>query len=102
MAGMGISGQDQPDNNAANGQEIIQNADQPQVLLTEDSGSVAVQAHPDNNGTIYIGFSDDVDSITGFPLAAGSGVSMDLDVSEQPLWVVSSTVGDVAAWILTE
>lgn len=98
----GMSGQDQPDTvGVGPGQHIIDTGTTPNVILNEEVGSIALNTPSTNNGTVYVGYSDSLDDTTGFIMEAGSGLSLDLDTSEQAIWVYGTSDGDIVSFIGT-
>ena len=59
--------------------------------------TITIKALAANSGVIYVGASD-VDASSGFPLAAGDTISMDLANSDL-IWIDSSVSGDGCNWI---
>lgn len=62
--------------------------------VDRETTSIIIQNHPDNTGRIFVGFDDSVDSSTGFLLAAGDTFTIDIDVSEQPIFAVPNNAND--------
>lgn len=102
MSGMGMGGQEQPDTEGIGpDQEALSTSENPTLLVEAETTSIAVSADPGNTDPIYIGFSENVDDTTGFPLAPGAGISFDLDCSSAPIWAHAVTDGDVISFIGT-
>lgn len=80
----------------AYGAEVLESTSEPEPIfnLGVESGSIAIRAHPNNSGIIYVGWDDQVDSTTGFPLNAGESISMELDVSNQEVYAIPDTGND--------
>lgn len=73
---------------------IASNNSTARVLSSDvETGSVAVRAPETNDEPVYIGFDDDADSNSGFPLYAGDVVSLDINSSYQGLWVYAEFSG---------
>ena len=64
---------------------------------------VAVKAHPDNSGVLYVGSDEastpDVSSSTGFPLAVGDAALIVEVNNLSDLMFDSTASGDVACWL---
>lgn len=62
--------------------------------------TVAVKAHPDNAGAVWIGNDDagDVTNANGFPLSPGEGVVLTGGLSD--FWVDADNSGDVLCWLV--
>jgi hypothetical protein len=58
-----------------------------------ETGSFIVRAW-NNSGPIYIGWDEEVDDISGFPLEDGQSLTMDLDASDQGIYFFAPAVGD--------
>jgi hypothetical protein len=65
-------------------------------------GSLIVKALAANTGLVFIGSdgSGDVDSSTGFQLAAGEQVTFEFTSSLSDLWLDSAVNGDGVCWII--
>lgn len=59
-----------------------------------ETSSIVLRAPSGNSGPIYIGFDDNVTTSDGFPIPADTGISIDIDVSQQAIFAVSGNVGD--------
>jgi len=59
-----------------------------------DTSTVSIRAMFDNAGVVYVGFDDSVDATNGFFLEAGDAISLDIDNSNQPIYVHFDTSGD--------
>ena len=102
MANGSVSGHDVPSNEGFGpGGVAFVSTDEAERLvpLGTETSTVAVKALEDNEGVIYVGYTDDVDSSNGFPLSAGQGVSFDLDANQQGIFAAADTVGDEVRWI---
>lgn len=66
--------------------------------LTE---SVLIEADPENDGIIYVMLSEDVGKSGGLILEPGSIVSMTINTSANPVYLMANTVDDSArvAWL---
>jgi len=83
------------------GREVFENAGEAERVfaIETETTSVFIQAHPDNNDNIFIGWDDNVDSNTGVILEAGAGLSFPVDVSVQNLWAVAAQANDEIRYI---
>lgn len=61
--------------------------------------AVALKAASTNSEAIYIGDSS-VSTATGFPLAAGEAVTLDVNNRESILYAISASGGQSVAWIV--
>lgn len=63
--------------------------------------TVIIKALATNTGNIYVGNdgTNHVASTTGLVLAAGEGVSIDIDHSKTPVYVDSAVNGEGISWI---
>lgn len=71
-------------------------ANDPQEILGFDvsTSTIVLRAPSGNAGPIYIGFDTDVTTSNGFPIPADTGISIDIDNSEQQIFFVSANAGD--------
>lgn len=69
------------------------------VPIGDETASVAIAAHPDNSGIIYVGFDDEMSEDSGFPLVAGTTLSMDIDANQEGIFALADTIGDEVRWI---
>lgn len=48
-----------------------------------------------NNGaaTIYIGYDSNVTTVNGFPIPSGSGLGVNSQSVQNPIWAISGTAG---------
>lgn len=102
MSGGSTSTQSVPANKLADADGIaFTAANDPQrvVDIGTETSSIAIIAHPDNSGEIYVGFDEEMGQNDTFPLSANIGISMDLDTNEQPVYVLADTIGDEVRWI---
>jgi hypothetical protein len=60
--------------------------------------SVTIKADAANTGTLYLGHDNSVSATTGFPLAKGESIEIDVD-SVDKIWVVGSAAGQKYAWM---
>ncbi len=60
---------------------------------------ILVKAHKDNNGKIYIGKDNTVTTSTGFELAAGEAVTIEVDDANK-IWLVADSDDQVVSWIV--
>lgn len=81
--------------------EVLENADDPESISTgTESGSLILQAHPDNAGRVFVGWDSDVTSNNGFVLAAGDVLSIDIDLSSQQVFVVANNANDEVRFLV--
>jgi hypothetical protein len=59
----------------------------------KDTSTVVVRAW-DNSGPVYVGWSEEVDGSTGFPIKSGESLSVDLNTGEQSFYAVADNPGD--------
>lgn len=69
--------------------------------LSTETKSIAVIAPEGNSGLVYVGWDDDLTTSNGFELAAGTGISFDLDNSQQQIFFAGDTIGDELRYIST-
>jgi len=69
------------------------------VSIGDETTSIAVKAMPDNNGNIFVSFSGDDGTDVGFPLAAGEGITLDVDANQEGIYASTDTIGDEVRWI---
>lgn len=82
------------------------------VQVPDDAGArmLALKAHPDNGGTIWVGqVSGDVSNGNGYPLDPGEQVPIDLesfashgagDFEASEIWVDADSAGDKLCWFV--
>lgn len=61
--------------------------------------AVAIKAASANTQTVYVGDSG-VAAATGFPLAAGEAITLDVNNREAVLYAISASGSQVVAWIV--
>lgn len=85
------------------GEYVIPSPPEPDELFQVPvrTGSVAVVAHPNNSGFIYLGWDEELDSQNGFILTAGMSISVDLDIRQQDLFITGDDGGDSVRYIAT-
>lgn len=73
-----------------------------QGTATAAAARVAVKAHPDNAGAVWVGNdgADDVTNGNGFPLSPGEGVVLRGNLNQY--WVDADNNGDVLCWVIVE
>ena len=59
---------------------------------------VLVKAHKGNSGTVYIGNSNAVSTTTGFELAAGEAVVIEVN-NANLIWVIADTADQKVSWV---
>jgi len=59
---------------------------------------VLVKAHKDNTGKVYVGNSSTVTTSTGFELAAGEAVVIEVDNANR-IWVIADAADQKISWI---
>ena len=71
-----------------------------QGTSTPAAAAVAVKAHPDNAGTVWVGNdgADDVNNGNSFPLNPGEGVVLQGDL--EAYWFDADNNGDVVCWLV--
>lgn len=76
--------------------EIFENADDSERIfdLGTETTSIIVRANPNNSGNVFIGFSESVDSNSGFLLEPGDSITLAIDVNEVPVWGIAATAND--------
>jgi hypothetical protein len=73
---------------------------------TPTATAIALKAHPDNAGAVWIGNDgeDDVTNANGFPLSPGEGVVLELGswgtVALSGFYVDADNNGDKACWVV--
>lgn len=69
---------------------------------TPAAARVAVKAHPDNAGAVWVGNdgADDVTNGNGFPLSPGEGVVLVGNLDQY--WIDADNNGDVLCWVIVE
>lgn len=100
--GTSTAGQEPAANEGAGyDREILDVAGSPERItpIGEETSSIAIKAGLSNSGTIYVGWNENVDSGDGFPLDTGEGITLDLDIKEQGVYVVADTANDEVRWI---
>ena len=60
--------------------------------------SITIKADAANTGIVYVGHDNSVGVATGFPLAKGESIEIDVD-SVDKVWVVGSAAGQKYAWM---
>lgn len=65
------------------------------------TGSVAIRASEVNDGAVYIGFDDDVDLESGFPLYRRDSIGIELNLRSQSIYVVADNNADEVRYIIT-
>lgn len=94
-----------PDNkvytNGSNGSVVFNNTTDVERIVdpTLDASTVAVYVE---TGKLYIGFSDDVDSVNGFPIVAQNGLVLTLDTSVQSLYGIADTAPTDVRWVVLD
>lgn len=67
---------------------------------TSTSGGVILKAKAGNATPIYIGHDNTVTDLTGFPLAAGESVLLEvLNIGQ--IWMYGATAADRLCWVAT-
>lgn len=70
--------------------------------LDTESKSIAVRAEEDNNAKVYLGWDTDLDTDNGFPVYPTESFEVDMDVSNQELFMVVESVGDAVRVIAVD
>ena len=72
---------------------VINDTDSPEKVFSEvdETRFVVVVADKSNGNPIYWGWDDNVDSTNGVPLYAGQSLAIDIDVTEQNIYVSTDT-----------
>lgn len=102
MPGGSTGTPDQPSNKGAGYDSIaFTSADEGQRVteIGNETQSIAIIAHPDNDGFIYVGFDEEVTSSDGFILPPSISVTLDVDANNQGVFAAADTVGDELRWI---
>lgn len=102
MSGGSTASQDLPSNNVAGNDQIefaLANEPERVVPIGTETTTVAIVAHPDNSGLIFIGFDDEMTSDDTIPLQAGASMSVDIDANQQGLFALADTIGDEIRWM---
>lgn len=68
---------------------------------TQDVGSIAIRCPASNNGAVYIGWDEDVNTDNGFPLYKRDSFGLDLNVKSQPIYAVAEVDADEVRVIAT-
>lgn len=89
---------------AAYGRSELEGSNEPELLLPVGSETTSwiLKAESGNNSTIYVGWDEDVDVDTGFPLGPKESLSVDLNNVNQPVWGVSNDSGDAVRFIAVD
>lgn len=84
------------------GEVILPETDNPVEINPEgeDTGGIAIRAW-NNNGVVYVGFDDEVDSSTGFPLQDGESLGADLNLEAADLFLLPEVAGDSVRVLIT-
>lgn len=69
----------------------------------EGAGSVVVRSWQSggNSGTIYVGWDNQVDSSTGFPLEDGDSITLEISTESQSIWIIGDTQNDEVRYLAT-
>lgn len=59
---------------------------------------VVLRGDPDNGGTVYVGFSEEVTTGTGFPLLAGESLNLEVEDLKQ-VYFIASEANQVIRWV---
>lgn len=65
------------------------------------TGSVLVQANPNNGDNIFIGWDDTVDATNGIIMEPGDTITIDIDTSDQNLFAVPANAADELRFLAT-
>lgn len=96
MVGADTGQQDLPPNSGATyGTTSLDSTTDPEVVFPVGvaTTSWSVKVLSAGGGDVYFGWDDQVDSSTGFPVAEGGTISIDLDNQNQPLYAIPDNAG---------
>jgi hypothetical protein len=62
------------------------------------SKGVLVKAHKGNSGIVYVGNSNAVTTSTGFELAAGEAIDIEVDNANR-IWLIADGPGQTVSWV---
>jgi len=98
-----------PSKGSAYGRTILAEQGIAQRVISSEvkTGSVLINSYTGdddnegNEGVIYIGFDEDVDDESGFPLEPGQSIGLDIQNRSQGIWAYAEVPGDQVRFIAT-
>lgn len=96
QGGASTAGASTPSNEGTNGVEVLESTTDAERILDVgiETTSVSIRAPSDNAGDVFLGFDEDVDSSDGYPLEPGDAISLDIDISNAPMFAIPNNAND--------
>lgn len=91
------TGKEAPATNGEDYDRVVLSSNEPEAIfdIGTETTFIIIQSDSDNGGDIHIGWDDNVDDTTGFPLEPGDILTATLDVSEQNIWAYALNNNDI-------